>query len=119
MRNLIHHLRSKPEHIRERIAYGTAGSLAIVLSIVWVSTSLTTTGILAPTHPGASFAQGTALRPVVADAVQKKSSLLGSAVSAFTSASPRKAYLEIVNVRESSTLTAHSATSTERTTIPF
>lgn len=119
MRNLIHHLRSKPEHIRERVAYGMSGVVAIALAIVWVSTSLTTTGILAPTYPGASFAQGATLKPVIAEAASKKNSLLGSAVSAFTSKPKQKAYLEIVNVHESSTLTTYSATSTERTTIPF
>ncbi|HQU08064.1 MAG: hypothetical protein B7X04_03560 [Parcubacteria group bacterium 21-54-25] len=122
MSNFIHQLRAKPEHVRERIAYGTAAGVTAVIAGVWFATSLTTTGILAPAaSPGAVFARNAAAAS--SDAAQPTATsqgFLGSAVSAFTgNPSPSPAHLQIVNVSQSSTVPGVDATSTERTVIPF
>ncbi len=130
MRNFIHRLRAKPEHVRERIAWGSSAVFAFVLMGVWVSTSLMTTGILAPTTPP-SVSGASSLATQAGQNAQKytqagTNSFLGSAVSAFTpphsSITPNsKPHLKIVTVGESSTVPpADRATTTpEHTVIPF
>ncbi len=119
MGNFIHQLRARPEHVRERIAYGTATLITAVVAGIWITTSLTTTGILAPARTSdASFAENTSARTPSTSA--PVSSFLGSAVSAFTGSTPAKpAHLEIINVSKSSTLSSSVATATKRTVIPF
>lgn len=118
---IIHHLKSKPEHIRDRIAYGTAAGITAIIALVWITTSVTTGGILSPVQfYSPQIAQNTA--SVIKDTTSRISptSFLGSAATAFTSSKETQpVHLEIVNVSQSSTVPQTPVQGTGRTIIPF
>ncbi len=118
MRHFIQKIRSKPPHIRERIAYTTAAGISGLLAIVWIITSVQT-GILGPKEsPTAFFEAGQ--HSAIAAVVNPKSEsggLLGEAAAMITNKkSSAPAYLKIITISHTSTV---PATTTQQTVIPF
>ncbi len=118
MAHFIQKIRSKPPHIRERIAYTTAAGISGLLAIVWIITSVPTS-ILGPKESPTAFfeaSQHSAIAAVI-NPKPKSVGLLGEASAVITNrqlATP--AYLKIITISHTSTV---PATTTQQTVIPF
>lgn len=114
--DFIKRLQAKPVHVRERIAYGTAAGVAGIVAIVWFTTSLTTTGMLAPELSSAAyFAINHATTTIANNSLP--GSLGAAANAAINTKNNQTPRLQIVDVSHSSTLVASSTPA--RTVIPF
>ncbi len=125
MNDFIQRLKAKPVHVRERIAFGVATGATIFIAIIWITTSLTSTGgFFAPMlSPALSFEKSQKVldaaavydtgRPNV-----NNSDFVAAAGSAVMHKSIKQApHLQIVEVSHSFT---GSASSTDaKTLIPF
>ncbi len=121
MIDFIKRLQAKPLHVRERIAYGTAAGVTSIVALVWFTTSLMTTGMLAPELSSAAYFN---LHHEASDAVVDRTSntasgyLAGAAAASLGAReSSSKAHLQIVSVSHSSTLAASSTP--RKTVLPF
>jgi hypothetical protein len=124
MIDFIERLRSKPEHIRHRVAYGAAAGVTAVVTATWLF-ALTLSGNLqlaVPTFSGssdASLAQGPTA-PDLSGAVSQTQSgfaqLLGAAGLATATTAP--ASLRVEDVKPTTT-PATQTNSLGQTVIPF
>jgi hypothetical protein len=115
IRDYIEELKSKPEHIRRRVALGVSTGITGLVAIGWL-VALGSSGTLALSTP----ADEAGTQGIAAAAQQTQTGfadLLGAA-SAFQAATDGHAPLTIVGTRASSTLDQPSAEDT-RTVIPF
>ncbi len=118
MERLIKKLQTKPVHIRERIAFGTALGISGLLLIIWAVSSFTT-GILGPKQSAAAFFNESqkAVITAVTNPKPKPEGFFDAAAAVFSGQKQQvPAHLEIVTVSSTSTV---PDTSTKRTTIPF
>lgn len=116
LRDYIEHLRSKPEHIRRRIALGTSFGFTALVAVLWF-TSLAASGTF--TLASNTVPENKDLPPVLPDTSKSVSELLG-AVGAYQSAAKNpEAPITIVDGSASSTLEARGASEQEKTVIPF
>ncbi len=115
MLDFIERLRQKPEHVRRRIATGTAVTLTGLVTLGWIGALAAGNAfILQPSPEAPTLAQtGTPLTGAVKNA--PLSSLMGAAGAREGSA---EASLIIVESDSSSTI-AEPAAVEERTVIPF
>lgn len=116
IRDYIEHLKSKPEHIRRRIALGTSAGFTGVVALAWL-VALSTSGTLALTSPE-EIQNAAEMKAVVQETSSSFSDLMGAA-SAFQSASQNSEELIIVDAESSSTLDAPADTTEGKTVIPF
>lgn len=118
MAHFIQKIRSKPPHIRERIAYTTAAGISGLLAIVWIITSVQT-GILGPKESPTAFF-GAGQHSEIAAVISPKSKsggLLDEASAVITNRQQTSpAYLKIITISNTSTV---PATTTRQTVIPF
>jgi hypothetical protein len=126
---LTHHienLRAKPEHIRERIAFGTAAGITGLVALVWVTT-LAATGTFSLAPAGGTLASGDQNGSPSADqsantpAPTNFSQLVGAAGAALgaTSSDPE---IHIVDNGTKSSIpdtSAPAANNSDATVIPF
>lgn len=120
MIDFIKRLQAKPLHVRERIAYGTAAGVTSIVALVWFTTSLMTTGMLAPELSSTAYfnLRHEASATVVDHASNPASGYLAGAAGASLGAKQSsKAHLQIVDVSRSSTLVASSTP--KKTVLPF
>jgi hypothetical protein len=115
IRDYIEHLKSKPEHVRRRIAFGTSAGITGVVAVAWL-VALSTSGTLALTSPEV---QNTAeLKTAVQETSSSFAELMGAA-SAYQSAAQGESELIIVDAQSSSTLDAPADPTEGKTVIPF
>lgn len=120
MFDFIERLRAKPEHVRRRIAFGTAAGLTGVVTIGWMAALVAGNAfILTPNQDAPTLADS--LKPLSENANETQSNifgLLGAAGAATDTKAP--ASLTIIETDTSSTLdVAQTPTSDNRTVIPF
>ena len=118
MLDFIERLRQKPEHIRRKIATGTAITLTGLVALGWVGALVAGNAfILQPTSDGPTLAQsGSELSGAVKEAPFKFSDLMG-AVGASGSSEDQSSLI-IVESESSSTINEPKPVE-ERTVIPF
>ncbi len=114
IRDHIEELRSKPEHIRRRIALGASLGITGLVFVGWL-TALTST---APTVLSSKSENDPALTDAVSQTSSSFSALLG-AVNAAQSVSQNANGLYIVDTRASSTLDTPDDSTEGKTVIPF
>ncbi|MDB5265760.1 MAG: hypothetical protein JWM39_473 [Parcubacteria group bacterium] len=108
----IENLRAKPHHVRERIAFGTAAGITVLVGLVWVGT-LAATGALSLKSDNTVVTDGTNgsgdAQSAIAQTQTNFSQLMG-AVGAATGVSTTSApALRIVDDGTNSTLDSKSA----------
>lgn len=111
MQALFDHIdtvKTKPHHVRRKVAFGAAAVIAGMVGLLWLGISLST-GVFA--IRGSSFAESTGAVPSAG--VPHTSQLAGSA-AAFPSEETAPAHIQIVD-----TTSASSAPAPEQTVIPF
>ncbi len=111
----IAYLKSKPHHVRKRIAFGTAATITTLIGVLWFGASFSS-GSYAIT--GSNFAQSTGsstVAPVVHSA-ENTNKLAGVAAAFYSSEQTKPAHIEIIDTATTSTL---SQKNTDRTIIPF
>ncbi len=107
----IEYLRTKPHHVRRRIALASASGITSLIAIIWVSGNVTSGSFAID---GSNFADSTASSPAVVSQPITESSLLGSVGA--SSEKNNEAHIEIVSTGSSSTISEEEP---ERTVIPF
>jgi len=118
MKTLAHHIesvRAKPHHVRKQVAFALALGGTALVALIWLVGSLAGGAF----HiEDTSFAAGNTAGAPVATAPQN-TSLLGSALSAFSSAPT--AHVEVVQTNTDATAPAAAAPSPSdtQTVIPF
>ena len=116
IRDYIEDLRSRPEHIRRRIALGSSFGITALVGAGWL-VALTSSGVLALSSP-AQAPETRDLTTAVEKTQSSFSDLLGAA-SAFQGISDAVAPLTIVDARASSTLDQPTDAMEGKTVIPF
>lgn len=112
VREHITYVRSKPHHIRKRVAFGAAAAGTAFIALIWLAASLQT-GAFA--LKDASFAQSAAaVAPVIVSNDAAFPNIAGAAAATSPTASA-PAYIEIIDANPS----ASSGKETEETTLPF
>ena len=109
MFDYLQKLRSKPEHVREQIAFGTAGVIAALIFVAWLA-AFVAQGGLAFTPPGIA---PTSLPAENSQSANVLSGFLGA--SAANKTSEKQGGIEVVETRVSSTLEKEA----EPSSIPF
>ena len=119
MFDFIERLRQKPEHVRKRIAAGTAITLTGIVTLGWVGALAAGNAfILKPTPSETTLTQsGSELSGTFSEARTSFSSLMGAAGTA--QGGKESASLIIVDSESSSTLDTKAKAPDERTVIPF
>ena len=108
MFDYLQKLRAKPEHVRERIAFGTAGVIAALIFVAWLA-AFVAQGGLAFTPPGI-------VEPSSSESTQSASALSGFlGASALNKAPEKSGGIEVVETRVSSTIEKEA----EPSSIPF
>lgn len=113
----IEHIKSKPHHVRKRIAFGAAAVITAVVALVWLVGSLATGAFaLKPT----SFAQSTGQEnPTVTDSENENhpavGGITGAAAALQNEDESTSAHIEIVDTTPSKAQTKKA----EPTVIPF
>lgn len=117
IRDYVEHLKSKPEHVRQRIALGASAGFTAVVLVGWV-VALGASGTLALSS-SSSANSDTGLAQAAQETKSGFSNLLGAA-SAYQQASQSgTAPLTIVGGRASSTLDQKTDANEGKTVIPF
>ncbi|HFC10935.1 MAG TPA: hypothetical protein ENJ75_01960 [Candidatus Kaiserbacteria bacterium] len=120
MSDFIQKLKAKPIHVRENIALGTAIGVTALVTIVWITGTLTSTGLFAPMlSPSVAFEKNQQMfaSVVTARGNKESSDLVGATIVATEQKGKQTPRLQIVEVSHSF---QGPATSTEdRTVIPF
>ncbi|MEO6536284.1 MAG: hypothetical protein ABIT47_01195 [Candidatus Paceibacterota bacterium] len=100
MKDFVHNLKQKPEHVRKRIVLGTTSAVTALVAIVWVGTmaatgafSLAAGGTVAQAQPKALPSSNTS-----------NYSQLAGAVAAVTGATTSAPALTIVDGKSTSTI---------------
>jgi len=106
----IEHVKTKPHHVRQRIAYATAGGTTALIALFWLFGSITLGRFALPSNSFADSAGSSII--ATGDETAGESSFAGVA-SAFPDAAPAR--IQIVNVATSTTVGRQG----EQTTIPF
>lgn len=118
MKKYVHHMRSKPEHIRKRVAIGAAAGLTALIAIVWVVT-LAGNGTFALSQDPSVIDKANVAQPQLATGGVKSSveQLLGAvgAAGATTSAPA----LTIVDTQSTSTFQQPAPNSNTATVLSF
>lgn len=120
MFDFIERLRAKPEHVRKRIAFGTAAGITGVVTLGWMAALVAGNVFILTPDPDAPTLADTAkpLSTAVAEAQVDVTKLLGAASASTDSSAP--ANLTIIETDTSSTLTSPTTpTHDDRTVIPF
>ena len=113
MPNTLERLRAKPNHIRHRIAYGTAAGVTAVVGLVWAGVFISSAPLaLAPAGSDTAAAQNT--QAALAETKSNFSQLL-SAVGAAGGASQPAA----LAVAAPATTSAPATPPADPTVIPF
>jgi hypothetical protein len=124
MRNFVERLRNKPEHIRRRVAVGTAVGITGVVTATWLF-GLTLSGNLALAVPkfdgNSDSVAGQTAAPNLSNAVTQTQAgfaqLLGAAGVATATTAP--ASLTVEDAKPAATQTAEQHNSMGQTVIPF
>ncbi len=114
LRDYIEHLKTKPEHVRRRIALGSSAGITALVFVGWLA-ALGASGTLAFDAPAENPTSD--LAAAAASTKSNFSSLLGAA-SAYTASPSGTAPLTIVDGSASTTLDEKPAAD-DRTVIPF
>jgi len=118
MKKIIQKLQAKPVHIRERIAFGIALGVSVLLLVIWAIFSLSTS-ILGPKQSASAyFKEGQkAMLTVSTNQKTKPQGFLSAAANVLTGQKPQvQAHLEIVTVGSTSTVPTKPV---KKTVIPF
>ncbi len=110
----IEYAKSKPHHIRKRIALTATATITAVIALVWFFGTLSS-GAFA--IQGSTFAESTGAEPTIATGTESDSNSEGiaGAAAALPNDANAPAHIEIID-----TATSSAATSTaEQTVIPF
>lgn len=107
----IEHVKTKPHHVRKRVAFGVAGGVTGLIGLVWLAGSLSFGLFAIKDH---NFAESTGAVPVITTSNAPDTSKLAGAASAFTTGS-QTAHIEIVDTTPSVTPNKKA----EQTVIPF
>jgi len=107
----IENARSKPHHVRKRIAFGVSAGATALIALVWLIGSIST-GAFA--IKGSNFADSTGQSQIVTTSAGNTQNNIAGAAAALPSANT-PAHIEIID-SASSTSAKHAA---EQTTIPF
>ena len=113
VKDYVEHLKSKPVHVRQRVAVATSGAITGLIALAWV-VSLSASGSLA-LSPGPSVSANIA--SATRDSGEEFSNLLGAA-GAFRSGLEGGSTITVVDTKASSTLD-RPGEKDERTVIPF
>lgn len=111
VRDYIEHLKGKPAHTRQQIAYSAAGALSLVVALGWM-TALVSSGTLAfdDSEAAANFSQATG-------ALTEETRNVAGAAAAFDISDVGKGSITVVEDSASSTLDKEDTG--EATAIPF
>ncbi len=113
VREHITYVRSKPHHIRKRVAFAAAAAGTALIALIWLTASL---GTGAFALKDASFAQSAAaVAPVVVSNDATPPNIAGAAAAVPSGASASSAHIEIVDTNPP----ASSGNKTRETTLPF
>jgi hypothetical protein len=109
----IEHVRTRPHHIRRKVAFSAAGGITALVGLIWLSASLGT-GVFA--IAGSSFADQTKQSALVTSGANDSNGGLAGAAAAlpYTQASA-PAHIEIIDTSTSTTVGKKA----EQTTLPF
>ena len=105
----IEHVRGKPHHVRERVAFGAAGGVTALIALVWLAASH---GSGAFALAGSSFGEQAPV--VTTSAANTVDNLAGAAAALQSSGADVPAHIEIVDAASST-----SKKKFEQTTLPF
>ncbi|MDB5245343.1 MAG: hypothetical protein JWN90_448 [Parcubacteria group bacterium] len=121
MKDFVHNLKQKPEHVRKRIVLGTTSAVTGLVAIAWVGT-MAATGAFSLSTTG-TLAAGNAAQPqaALADTAPSSFSQLAGAVAAVTGATTSAPALTIVDGESTSTFDKQQAspTSNSATVLSF
>lgn len=117
IRDYIEELRSKPEHVRERIALGSSIGITALVFVGWL-TALTTSGALVSQPTIADAHEAEQMSAAVEATKSSFSGLLGAA-GAAQSASKNEGELQIVDATTTTTFDTQSDPMEGKTVIPF
>jgi len=108
----VDHLKTKPHHVRKKVAFGIAGGVTGLVTVLWLGVSLSTNAFAIQ---GSSFAESTAQGPKVQTVTENPGQNLAGAAAAVQKDTSGPARIEIVNIAATSTPAVHA----EQTTISF
>lgn len=107
----IEHVKTKPHHIRKRVAFFAAGSLTAVIALVWLTGSIALGRFALPSN---SFADAGGEPSIIATGNEStQGNSFAGVAAAFEDPAPAK--IQIVNVSTSTTV----GKPLEETVIPF
>lgn len=120
MFDFIERLRAKPEHVRQRIAFGTATLFTGIIAVGWMAALVAGNAfILKPTNDGPTLADSTRpLSGAVSDVQSSFSNLMGGAGAANLGVNAQTD-LTIIETDTSTTLNTPAQNNDTRTVIPF
>ncbi|PIR83337.1 hypothetical protein COU19_01230 [Candidatus Kaiserbacteria bacterium CG10_big_fil_rev_8_21_14_0_10_56_12] len=108
----VTHLKTKPHHVRKRVAVGVASVVTGLVAIAWLAVSISTNAFAIQ---GSTFAESTSQGAVVQTVTERpNANLAGAAATVPDTDGPSR--IEIVNVATTSSATSSHA---EPTIIPF
>lgn len=117
MKEYVAKLKSKPEHVRKRIAVGASGAVTAVIALAWFGT-LAATGAFSLSTGVVAEAESAPVALTNTNIQSNWSQLMG-AVGAATGASSSTPDLTIVEGRSSTTFEREQPAPTSATVIPF
>jgi uncharacterized Zn-binding protein involved in type VI secretion len=100
MKDFIHNLKQKPEHVRKRIVLGTTSAVTGLVALAWVGT-MAATGAFSLTASNGTVAQA---QPAPLPSASSNFSQLAGAVAAVTGATTSAPALTIVDGKSTSTI---------------
>jgi len=106
----IEYAKTKPHHIRKRIALVAAGAGSLLIAIVWLVSSFSLGSFAIQ---GSNFADSMNQAPAVTTSGDKTQNLAGAAAALESNDAP--AHIEIIDASTSTSVRP----SAEQTTIPF
>ncbi|MFA7302180.1 MAG: hypothetical protein WC030_00310 [Candidatus Paceibacterota bacterium] len=108
----VEHLKTKPHHVRRKVALGVAGGVTSLVAVLWLGVSLSTNAFAIQ---GSTFAESTAQGPAITTVTEGPEQNLAGAAAARQRDASGPARIEIVNIATTSAPVAPR----EQTTIPF
>jgi uncharacterized Zn-binding protein involved in type VI secretion len=108
MRDFVHNLKQKPEHVRKRIVLGTTSAVTGLVAIAWVGT-MAATGAFSLSTGTATVATANATPQASAANTPSNFSQLAGAVAAVTGATTSAPALTIVDGESTSTFDKQQA----------
>ncbi|CAN5703882.1 hypothetical protein BH11PAT2_BH11PAT2_05780 [soil metagenome] len=115
MKDFVHNLKQKPEHVRKRIVFGTTSAVTGLVAIAWIGTMAATGAFSLST--GAALANADAAQPQAAPSSQSNFSQLAGVVGAAMGATTSAPAITVVDGTSTSTLDPQPAPTTNSATV--